>query len=110
VVSWGSIAVTVGRPRHDGIVCARAMIPVNYAAKVDQVRDAHGVYSEIAGHHHQPQIDAQYLAGSGRLYDGQADPREQLWPKDGRWCVDLNGILVLVHELTPRLRRRVTGR
>jgi alkylated DNA nucleotide flippase Atl1 len=84
-VSWGSIAVQLGRPRQNGRCIATAGLSLTWD-RWDQIRDRHGRYYTPAAYDHdkRPQRDAALRArGVYVSADGYADKGRQLWPDGG---------------------------
>jgi hypothetical protein len=91
-VSWGSVAVQMGRPRQHGRAIATAGLPLDFP-RWDQIRNRHGRYYTPAAVEYDKRSgrDAALRArGVDVTADGYADPGRQLWPDgNGGWVLQL---------------------
>jgi alkylated DNA nucleotide flippase Atl1 len=100
-VSWGSVAVQMGRPRQHGRAIATAGLPLDFP-RWDQIRNRHGRYYTPAAveYDKRPGRDAALRArGVDVDVDGYADLGRQLWPDgNGGWV--LHPPRAVVHRLS----------
>jgi alkylated DNA nucleotide flippase Atl1 len=89
-VSWGSVAVQMGRPRQHARAIATAGLPLNFP-RWDQIRNRHGRYYTPAAVEYdkrRERDDALRARGVDVDADGYADLGRQLWPDgNGAWIL-----------------------